>query len=208
MFTTVQTLAEHLDQEAAYHGWTRAEQANGAIVYTSVITPGRELMLFLRDQGTLQIAFTHRGRAFRTYFEVMSYLQGDQVPWVAVAKNRELQIRYTRREFGGWYVTRLDNGRILGWVVRNPDNPKSWDARLNPGAFRGTGPDDEGDILDEVSPYLFNGSDNLTSRPISVGCKTQLDGADAILYQLIRDNAPAVTDMPYGHYAVKRWADR
>lgn len=103
-------------------------------------------------------------------------------------------VRYTRRDLGGWNAVRADNGRLLGWMVRASagEYAGQWSAHIASGAFRGDGPDDEGDVMDQVDKYLHNGgSDSLSSRAIEY-CENRERAADAIVSQLVREHAPAV----------------
>lgn len=109
----------------------------------------------------------------------------------------ELEVRFVKRSFGGWAVTRKDNGRHLGWLVKHDD---LWEARANSGAFRGEGIDDEGYILDDVPLYLFNGITSLKADACGYG-KTREDATSELLWHLHRNHAPA---LGYGrHHAVK-----
>src|SRR5262249_11386347 len=67
----------------------------------------------------------------------------------------DLEVRFTRRSWGGWNVVRADNGRQLGWLFKTNDS-KIWEARVNHSVFRGDNIDDEGYLLDEVPTWLTN----------------------------------------------------
>lgn len=103
---------------------------------------------------------------------------------------QEIAIRFSKRSFGGWNIVRADNGRVLGWTVWN-DIDKDWIGYLSASAFRGTGTDDLGDVLDHVPNHLFNGLDSLRSLISAVGV-TRVDVAEELVYRLVREQAPAV----------------
>jgi len=118
-----------------------------------------------------------------------------------------VEIVYRKRQWGGWEVKRADNGRDLGWVVQ-PYKEKTWDAHVTSAAFRGTGPDDEGNLLDDVSAYLYNG---VTGRPaechaVAEGCRGRDEAAQEMIRHLYAKSAPAVGFGP--HYLVRPWASR
>lgn len=114
------------------------------------------------------------------------------------------QVRYVKREYGGWTLVRADNGRHLGWVAKRYGT-SDWSAHVDPTAFKGTGPDDEGDLLDKVDLHLFNGESQLASRSIGVESKRD-DAAEMIIRRLHERHAPA---LGFGqHYGVRRWADQ
>jgi hypothetical protein len=111
----------------------------------------------------------------------------------------EIDVRFTKRGYGGWLIKRADNGRTLGWVTRV--DGRMWDAHVSASAFRGETIDDEGDVLDSVPGYLFNG-EGLSSRSIAV-CATREDAAYEVVTWLRRKQAPA---LGYGrHYAVQAY---
>lgn len=117
---------------------------------------------------------------------------------------RTFDVRYSKREFGGWIVRLNDNDRELGWLTRSPDGER-WEARVSSVAFRGQYPGDTGYVLDDVPTYLHNGSDRFSSRKIADET-TRREAAVEILWHLVRHEAPAVGFGP--HPAVRRWADR
>lgn len=118
----------------------------------------------------------------------------------------KLEIRFTKREYGGWNVVRADNGRLLGWLCKGKfdDGKPCWNAYLSSTAFQGDGPDDKGYVLDEVPLHLFRGKNEFTSECITWE-DTREWAATEIFRHLFRNQAPAVG---FGrHYAVKRWHD-
>jgi hypothetical protein len=116
----------------------------------------------------------------------------------------DLLVIFRKREWGGWYVTRADNGRHLGWLCLDRETGL-WEARMSESAYRGTGTDDQGDILDTVPAYLTHSNSDGTVRPCGCG-STRMEAAEELLSRLLRHHASAVG---YGaHYDVKRWADR
>lgn len=114
--------------------------------------------------------------------------------------------RFRRREWGGWDVVRADNGRLLGWTVRN-DTPGDeckglWSAHVNSSAFRGGDLDDAGDLMDSVPLHLFHGSAPFESKNIGYQF-TRERAAEAIIGYLVSGRAPAVG---YGrHQAVEEY---
>lgn len=115
-----------------------------------------------------------------------------------------LEVKFTKRQYGGWCVVRADNGRLLGWLCKGKyDNGKPcWNAYVSSTAFLGADKDDGGDILDEVPERLFDGKDQFTSNPIAYEDNRQY-AAEAIFRHLFRNQAPAV-GFPR-HYAVKQY---
>lgn len=118
----------------------------------------------------------------------------------------EFEVRFTKREWGGWVVRRADNGRELGWMYRSTDE-KTWTSYVSDEAFRGSGKDDKGDILDRVPAYLSRRlGESFRHDPVAVGCTTRVCAAAEILDWLDREHAPA---MGYGpHYMVAPWESR
>lgn len=111
-----------------------------------------------------------------------------------------VDVKFTKRTYGGWIVRRADNNRPLGWLTRDETG---WEARLDSSAFRGTGKDDLGDVLDDVPGWLHNGEANgLVSRSIGTFPNRE-EAAWEICWRLIRNEAPAMGFGP--HYAVKTW---
>ena len=120
----------------------------------------------------------------------------------------EMDVTYRKRGYGGWYVTRADNGRQLGWLCRTTGTASGmplWAARISESAFRGTGPGDEGDVLDTVPPHLSSSNTDGTVDAIGYG-RTRQVAAEELLSELLRRHAPAV-GYP-AHHQVRRWADR
>lgn len=115
------------------------------------------------------------------------------------------EIAYTRREWrDGWTVTLAGTGRRLGWLVParddHGDRVKGWDARALPDAFRGDGPDDQGDPLDQVPDDLYGARSDGSIRAIAWGIDR-----DAAVRELVRilygKRAPA---LGFGaHYRVR-----
>lgn len=110
---------------------------------------------------------------------------------------KTIDVRYTRRDWGGWHICRADNGRVLGWAVKSMDG-KEWHGYVADGPFRGDDANDEGDVMDRVPETLTrrgNGWDTMTGT-------TRLDIAEGIVSWLCRQKAPA---LGFGrHYLVTR----
>lgn len=104
----------------------------------------------------------------------------------------ETPVRWKRREWGGWTLVHAKTGRLLGWIVRNPDDARAWDVRLCSQAFRGD-QDGDGDILDKVPAYLYNGNphDEFVSNCVNT-TRDRLSAAEVIVSKLINRRAPAV----------------
>ncbi|WP_431728531.1 hypothetical protein [Verrucosispora sp. TAA-831] len=104
-------------------------------------------------------------------------------------------VRFKRRQWGGWSIVRADNGRLLGWTdkVTSGEHGGRWSAHVTSNAFRGDGPDNEGELLDTVQYRLYNGDPNnsLVSNPIDYGDR-RMDAAEAIVQHLVEMHAPAV----------------
>jgi hypothetical protein len=108
---------------------------------------------------------------------------------------------------GRWNVCRADNRRLLGWVNRPNgfgEYGKLWDSHVHPGAFLGTGPDDEGDVLDHVPGYLFNSPDGASCRAIGYD-RSRFEAAYALVCWLRREQAPA---LGYGAHGAVRIYER
>lgn len=111
---------------------------------------------------------------------------------------------------GRYNVRRADNRRLLGWVstptkFSTSAEQRLWSAHVTCGAFRGTGPDDEGYILDFVPGHLYNSSDG-TSSPRIISSATRREAAEELLSWLHKREAPA---MGFGaHPSVRPWKDR
>lgn len=116
----------------------------------------------------------------------------------------EIAYRFTRRSYGGWNVVRADNGRSLGWLCRRSDE-SDWSVHVSSSAFRGTGPDDEGDILDYVPGDLHKGENPCQSRALTY-TRTRDEAAQELVWYLNREMAPAVGHGE--HYRVQKWSDR
>lgn len=118
----------------------------------------------------------------------------------------KLEVRFTKRSWGGWNVVRADNGRELGWLAKGKfDNGKPcWNAYIDIAAFRGAGKDDEGYVLDEVPLRLARYQTEIKAEAIAYE-ETREEGACEIFQHLYRNEAPAVG---FGrHHSVKRWHD-
>lgn len=103
-----------------------------------------------------------------------------------------ISTRWKRREWGGWNLVEASTGRVLGWITRSLDEPNIWEYRVASGAFRGDGIDDQGDVMDKVDPWLFNGTpDGTGSRRIGTA-RTRWDAAHGIVWHLVQRHAPAV----------------
>lgn len=104
-----------------------------------------------------------------------------------------VDVKFTRRDCGGWYVTRRDNGRHLGWVVLNTwTDPKraTWESYPSSSAFRGESLADEGDLLDHVDSFVVGGI--VHARRVAVD-ETRQEAAHSLLAYLVRNVATAVT---------------
>ena len=130
---------------------------------------------------------------------------------------RTFEVSYTKREYGGWHVRLASNRRLLGWLTRTyPDHPDGgrdwdrptgWDAHCASDAFRGTGPDDEGDILDDVPTDLYGGVQDTAFQSHTIGSgRTRDEATSELISRLWSKSAPALGFGP--HYRVRRWADR
>ncbi|MBF9135278.1 hypothetical protein I0C86_41240 [Plantactinospora sp. S1510] len=117
------------------------------------------------------------------------------------ARGLVVLIRFTRREWGGWHVVRADNGRGLGWAVREEfgEYAGQWLAYVGSDAFRGTGPDDLGHVLDAVPSHLHRSPDgsSVTSGVVDYA-DTRFWAAFALVSELVREQAPAVGFGPHG----------
>lgn len=123
--------------------------------------------------------------------------------------NLTFDVRWKRREWGGWLLVEAKTGRTLGWIVRSDyKNPRSdWEMRIASEAFRGSGPDDQGDLLDKVPAYLYRGKpgEPLSCDPIGTA-RDRWQAAYLMLTHLVRHRAPAVG---FGaHYEVIRWVSK
>ena len=106
----------------------------------------------------------------------------------------ELEVKYTKREFGGYYVCRADNGRQLGWVFKQSEfgaKPGSWDAYPSSSAFRGDSLDDEGDLLDHVDEWVVGTIGQ--ARRVASEFESRADAAQQLLYYLADNRATALT---------------
>lgn len=130
-----------------------------------------------------------------------------QLGYRAPAGLDEIAYRFTRRSYGGWNVVRADNGRSLGWLCRTTDEfgDQCWSVHVSSSAFRGTGPNDTGDLLDSIPGDLHRGDNSCQSRSIAL-VRTRDEGAQELVWYLNREMAPAVGHGP--HYRVRRWVDR
>lgn len=113
-------------------------------------------------------------------------------------------VKFTKRSYGGWNIGRADNGRVLGWIYRS-ETTDPWGVYVSSGAFRGAGPDDEGDLLDAVPCHLHHGDDTVTSRAFTKA-EVREDAAASLIEDLRHNRAPAVGFDR--HPQVRRWADR
>lgn len=114
--------------------------------------------------------------------------------------------RWKRREWGGWNLVEARTGRLLGWIVRDLDDPKLWVYRICSSAFRGDGPDDRGDIMDKVPAYLYHGSytNDGTSRALGAS-RSRWGAAHGIVWNLVQYHAPAVGFGRHGEVEMSRW---
>ncbi len=121
---------------------------------------------------------------------------------------RVVLVRFTRRDIGGWTVVRADNGRRLGWTVRQDhgEHRGRWSVHIDPQAFHGDDVDDVGDLLDTVDARFYNGDGRRFHSPAVEYDRDRAEAAHSIVRWLTRHDAPAVG---YGrHRGVDRWADR
>jgi hypothetical protein len=231
MLYTAPTLAEHLDELAAEHGWTRAEYGTDLVEYQRgdktlhvfYAGPRQPAKLHFADPTT----GSRRSRSFHTYEEIAAYLAGAaRIPFMAAAEQRmdgswsrrypiylDVKLSYNR-SWRRWIVRRADNGRSLGWLQQASDGDRkgTWEARIDEAAFRGTGPDDKGDILDHVDELrLFNGyrdGDMTKHRAIATG-ETRDGAINAIFKHLLDHRAPAVGfTYDASHPGVTTWESR
>jgi hypothetical protein len=168
--------------------WTGSHDLRLAWCATSSGAQAR-LVIFDGDQ----YATREPGKAAPVVITIRDHATGTDVT---------VEIGYRRRSYGGWNVTRADNGRVLGWVCHGEHG---WSAHVAASAFKGDGPAGEGDLLDEVPLRLFRGDHQLSSR--SIGTETKRDdAAEMIIRQLVDYSAPGAG---FGaRYDVRRWADR
>lgn len=105
-------------------------------------------------------------------------------PWAI-----SVDVRWVRREYGGWKLVEHTTGRTLGWIVRSDwKNPRSvWEVRIASAAFQGSSKQDEGYFMDHVPHWLYRG-DPHTIDTASV----RWQAAYAIVQHLVRHRAPAV----------------
>lgn len=122
--------------------------------------------------------------------------------WDDSGARRTLDVRYARREYGGWLIRRADNGRLLGWAVKSTDG-KEWHGYVADDPFRGDDVNDEGYYLDDVPGYLTKRGDGWHT----ITGDTRAEVAETIISCLCREKAPA---LGFGrHYLVtRRYADR
>jgi hypothetical protein len=133
------------------------------------------------------------------------------VTWPGLGKSVQVttEIAYRKREYGGWNVHLAANGRLIGWVTpnhhdRDYNRVVGWSAHIAASAFRGSGPDDEGHVMDEVPAYLYGGTGSGGSGTIATG-RNRDEAVSEMLYRLHEKHAPA---LGYGrHYAVKAYDD-
>jgi hypothetical protein len=112
------------------------------------------------------------------------------------------EIRFAKRDLGGWHVVLASNGRLLGWVVPARHGPGGWEARIHAEAFRGTGPGDTGSTMDDVPDDLFAGTGPASCRAVGYE-KDRADAAQVIVQWLYDHSAPAAGFGP--HYRVKAY---
>lgn len=116
---------------------------------------------------------------------------------------------WRRRDWGGWYLVERKSGRTLGWITRSDETERrsDWQVRIASEAFRGSGPDDRGDLLDKVPGYLYRATPGnpLGSQALTTA-RDRWQAAYYLLTHLVRHRAPAVG---FGaHHEVIRWASR
>lgn len=207
----------------AVEGWCADGMIpNGGRVpmYSFTRGPAHIIIAIDRDQiEYCEVENAGRRRWIRTLEQLEAAAAGRRIPTMVTAEDdhntryrfeRSLRIAYRRdSEAGGrWIVCRADNGRRLGWLCPSVDRAGTWDAWVDQDAFRGTGPDDRGDILDDVTGYLYLAYTDGTARqrPVWVGGATRDDAAQEIFRHLVRDRAPAAGFyLPNGHYGVRRY---
>ena len=102
-----------------------------------------------------------------------------------------LDVRFTKRHYGGYYVVRADNGRKLGWVYHNENfDEGKWSSYVSVEAFCGSSLEDTGDLLDHVDEMIVGtlGHAHRTGRD-----SPRQEAAESLLTHLFRYRATAVT---------------
>jgi hypothetical protein len=121
----------------------------------------------------------------------------DTTPWRTVVT----LVRFKARILGkdrfrqGWFVVRADNGRELGWLCKQDDGEHKglWSIRVCVSAFRGDGPDDDGNVMDRVPHHLYNGTADGSSSAHAIGyARDRTEAAAEIVARLVQRRAPAV----------------
>jgi hypothetical protein len=106
-----------------------------------------------------------------------------------------VEIRFERRDYGGWYLVRADNQRKLGWLYRSTTERK-WTAYVSASAFRGSSLDDEGDVLDTVDPWVAG---TIAEARLVGTDSSRTDAAESLVAYLVNHAATAITGEP-SHY--------
>jgi hypothetical protein len=122
---------------------------------------------------------------------------------------RTLTIEFTPRKYGGWVVSNVGTGRLLGWLVYDKAKPvrTRWEARAYESAFRGDGLDgtsDAGHELDFVPAHLVGRVSSTMYQAVGLA-KSRTEAAYELLHWLCEASAPAVGFE--SHPEVRRWED-
>jgi len=106
-----------------------------------------------------------------------------------------IDVRWTRREHGGWNLVEHTTGRKLGWITRADwKNPKSvWQVRIASGAFQGSSKQDQGYFMDHVPHWLYRGDPhNAFVSNVLCTAPDRWYAAYSIVQHLVWHRAPAV----------------
>jgi hypothetical protein len=221
------TFADTIAAILARHGWVDQgiiPSTRDMRGWTHPDRPGHQIALTIRDHRIDfgLVSSGSRSRWIVAIEQVEAFAAGKPIPTMVVTEDdhtlgrkfeRTLRITYKRSEVVSdrWVVCRADNGRRLGWLSPNLDYPGTWNAYVDEDAFRGTGPDDRGDLLDRVGGFYVEAYSDGSGRqrPITEGAANREDAATAIFTHLVRHRAPAAGfHQPEGHYGVTTWASR
>jgi hypothetical protein len=98
---------------------------------------------------------------------------------------RDVEVRYTHREYGGWVVVNSANGRRLGWVVA--DSTGVWYAYSGADPFRKV----EDDFREYVPDWLSGRYEGTRYRHVALD-RTRAEAVRSLLGCLFRLRAPAL----------------
>lgn len=102
-----------------------------------------------------------------------------------------VDVKWTKRGHGmGWYLTRRDNGHILGMVAHDSDNG-GWIAYALLDAFWPAG----SDIMARTNRHPMFDGEALKGRKVDGGCRTLEEAGASILYYLGSRRAEGVEDL-------------